>query len=66
MSEQKTLPKGFETAPEQGTIQYKTGAGASGNAAPTVNFRGRPGGPGRGMGQTVEKAENQRYHPRIS
>ncbi|MBQ8554631.1 MAG: ABC transporter ATP-binding protein [Clostridia bacterium] len=25
-----------------------------------VNFRGRPGGPGRGMGQTVEHAENVR------
>ena len=52
------LPKGFEKAPEKGAIQYKTND-KPGNAAPnTVNFRGRPGGPGRNMGQTVEKAEN--------
>ena len=58
MADGKNLPKGFEKAPEQGAIQYKTGAGTGGGNAPTVNFRGRPGGPGRGMGQTVEKAEN--------
>lgn len=58
MLENKNLPKGFEKAPAQEAVQYKTG-GASGSQAPTtVNFRGRPGGPGRGMGQTVEKAEN--------
>ncbi len=57
MTENKNLPKGFEKAPEQGAAQYKTDAPKS--SAPTsVNFRGRPGGPGRGMGQTVEKAEN--------
>ena len=57
MLDKKNLPKGFEKAPEQGVAQYKIDAPKS--SAPTsVNFRGRPGGPGRGMGQTVEKAEN--------
>ena len=58
MPDNKNLPKGFEKAPEQGAVQYKTGAPAGNSAPTTVNFRGRPGGPGRGMGQTVEKAEN--------
>lgn len=60
MAEGKNYPKGFEKAPEKGAVQYKAGGTANGNGnAPTVNFRGRPGGgPGRGMGQTVEKAEN--------
>ena len=58
MPENKNLPKGFEKAPEQGVVQYKTGAPTGSSAPATVNFRGRPGGPGRGMGQTVEKAEN--------
>ena len=52
------LPKGFEKAPEKVITQYRTGVANDGNKTPTVNFRGRPGGPGRGMGQTVEKAEN--------
>ena len=53
------LPKGFEKAPEKVITQYRTGGSKDGNQAPTVNFRGRPGGPpGRAMGQTVEKAEN--------
>ena len=53
------LPKGFEKVPEKVATQYRTGASKDGNQAPTVNFRGRPGGPpGRAMGQTVEKAEN--------
>ena len=58
MSEQNNLPKGFEKSPKQSAVQYKTGAGTSRTEAPSVNFRGRPGGPGRGMGQTVEHAEN--------
>lgn len=58
MAEMKNLPKGFEKAPEKGEVQYKTGGTSGGSAPNTVNFRGRPGGPGRGMGQTVEKAEN--------
>lgn len=59
LKEQNTLPKGFEKAPEGGAIQYRAKAGAEPNKGPTVNFRGRPGGgPGRGMAQTVEKAEN--------
>ena len=61
MVENNNIPQGFEKMPEKGTIQYRVGASSEGNKAPTVNFRGRPGGgPGRGMGQTVEKAENVR------
>lgn len=61
MVEKNNVPQGFEKMPEKGTIQYRVGASSEGNKAPTVNFRGRPGGgPGRGMGQTVEKAENVR------
>ncbi len=58
MSESNNLPKGFEKAPEQGIIQYKTGCSGRSSTPATVNFRGRPGGPGRNMGQMVEKAEN--------
>ena len=61
MVEKNNVPQGFEKMPEKGTIQYRVGASSEENKAPTVNFRGRPGGgPGRGMGQTVEKAENVR------
>ena len=61
MNEKNNVPQGFEKMPEKSVIQYKMGAAGEGNKAPTVNFRGRPGGgPGRGMGQTVEKAENVR------
>ena len=60
-NEKNTIPQGFEKVPEKSVIQYRIGTAAEGNKAPTVNFRGRPGGgPGRGMGQTVEKAENVR------
>ena len=53
------VPKGFEKVPEKVATQYRTGGSKDSNQAPTVNFRGRPGGPpGRAMGQTVEKAEN--------
>ena len=58
MSELRDFPKGFEKKPEQQAFFYKTGAVNQSKGAPTVNFRGRPGGPGRGMGQTVEHAEN--------
>ncbi len=58
MLDKMNLPKGFEKAPEQGAVQYKKATAAGNNTPATVNFRGRPGGPGRGMGQTVEKAEN--------
>lgn len=61
MDEKNNIPQGFEKVPEKSAIQYRMGTAAEGNKAPTVNFRGRPGGgPGRGMGQTVEKAENVR------
>ena len=61
LDEKNSVPQGFEKVPERSAIQYRLGASAEGNKAPTVNFRGRPGGgPGRGMGQTVEKAENVR------
>ncbi len=52
------LPEGFERLPEKGKSVYKTATPGKGKTAPTVNFRGRPGGPGRNMGQTVEHAEN--------
>ncbi|MGM9602269.1 MAG: ABC transporter ATP-binding protein [Faecousia sp.] len=59
LTEENALPKGFENIPEPGLAQqYGKGASAP-DKTPTVNFRGTPGGgPGRGMGQTVEKAEN--------
>lgn len=57
MTKNTNLPKGFESMPEHGDRQYKKTDAKRG--APTgVNFRGRPGGPGRGMAQTVEHAEN--------
>lgn len=58
MSVLKNLPKGFENVPQQEAAQYKAGTVGNNNNAPTVNFRGKPGGPGRNMGQTVEHAEN--------
>jgi len=54
---EKALPKGFEHASEGQAAVYKASA-AKNTAQSMVNFRGRPGGPGRGMGQTVEHAEN--------
>lgn len=57
MNRTQDIPKGFEKRPEQSQHAYRAQTGKSG--APTVNFRGRPGGgPGRGMGQAVEHAEN--------
>jgi len=57
MSKSMDLPEGFARRPEPGDRQYRKDAPKSG-APNSVNFRGRPGGPGRGMGQTVEHAEN--------
>ena len=57
MTQKPEKPIGFENKPEQGTVFFKADAPKS-SAPQTVNFRGRPGGPGRGMGQTVEHAEN--------
>lgn len=58
MNQKQNPPKGFENRPEQGKNIFKT-EGSKQNTPPMVNFRGRPGGgPGRGMGQAVEHAEN--------
>lgn len=57
MLNSKELPKGFEKHPEDENVQYQTFAQNPGRTN-TVNFRQRPGGPGRGLGQTVEKAED--------
>lgn len=54
MSNQQ-LPKGFENMPQESVRAYKK-TSAKPNTPPNVNFRGRPGGPGRGMGQAVEHA----------
>lgn len=56
MKEIQSPPKGFEKKPEPEANAYK--AGTPKREAPTVNFRGIPGGPGRGMGQSVEHAEH--------
>ncbi len=52
------LPAGFDKYPERENVTYRTASQDKDNNPPTVNFRGRPGGPGKGMGQTVEKADN--------
>ena len=57
MSNTHDLPKGFENKPDKNAPVFKADHNKPGSP-PTVNFRGRPGGPGRGMGQTVEHAEN--------
>ena len=57
MRENENLPKGFEKVPEQSKYQFKAAANVKKNG-PTVNFRGRPGGPARNIGQTVEHAED--------
>lgn len=49
------MPKGFEHAPAENIRAYRSQQAKS-RAPQTVNFRGRPGGPGRGMGQAVEHA----------
>ncbi len=52
MKKERSLPKGFEHAPEGKESVYKA---AAAKKSTTVNFRGRPMG---GMGQTVEHAEH--------
>ena len=49
------LPRGFEKRPQETARNYRS-SDSSPASTPTVNFRGRPGGPGRGMAQTVEHA----------
>ena len=51
------LPKGFEYPSKEAARAYRVSENKP-NSPPTVNFRGRPGGPGRGMAQTVEHASN--------
>lgn len=58
MRELENLPKGFEKAPEQGQFQFKAASTMPKKNRQTVNFRGRPGGPARNIGQTVEHAED--------
>ena len=59
MAELHNLPEGFQNKPgDQGPL-FKAETKKVGANNPTVNFRGKPGGgPRRGMGQTVEHAEN--------
>ena len=57
MREFENLPKGFEKEPEQSKYQFKA-ASTQKKTGTTVNFRGRPGGPARNIGQTVEYAED--------
>ena len=52
MKKERSLPKGFEQAPDGKESVYKA---AAAKKSTTVNFRGRPMG---GMGQTVEHAEH--------
>ena len=55
------LPEGFQNKPdEHGSLFKAETQSVSKNAAPTVSFRMRPGGggPGRGLGQSAEHAEN--------
>ena len=56
----KTVPRGFERRPDDTGAVY--GASRFKGEPPPMNMRpGRgPGGPGRGMGAAVEKAENVR------
>lgn len=49
--------KGFENMPQESVRAYRQSAFKQ-NTPPRVNFRGRPGGPGRGMGQAVEHASD--------
>ena len=57
MRELENLPKGFEKEPEQSKYQFKAATNVK-KSNQTVNFRGRPGGPARNIGQTVEHAED--------
>lgn len=51
----KQLPKGFENAPQKSVRTYRS-SDAKPNAPQRLNFRGRPGGPGRNLGREVEHA----------
>ena len=59
MAQNRPLPKGFEGAPDKQSPLFKA-ASATESSQPMVNFHGRPGGPGRDMGKTIEHAENVR------
>ena len=59
MAQNHPLPKGFEGAPDKQSPLFKA-ASATESSQPMVNFHGRPGGPGRDMGKTIEHAENVR------
>lgn len=52
-----SLPKGFEHTPQKSIPTYKK-SDSKPNTPPNVNFRGRPGGPGRNMGASVEHASD--------
>lgn len=54
----QTLPEGFDKHPDYEMVEYLSHRRGDNNNAPVVNFRGRPGGPGRDMGREVEKAGN--------
>lgn len=57
--DEKKLPKGFEYTSEETARTYRS-AQTETKTQNSVNFRGRPGGPGRGMGQTVEHAADRK------
>ena len=59
MTELHNLPEGFQNKPgDQGPL-FKAETKKVGANNPTVSFRGKPGGgPRRGMGQSVEHAED--------
>ncbi len=59
MVQNRPLPRGFEGAPDKQSPLFKAAASTNSNP-PMVNFRGRPSGPGRDMGKTIEHAENVR------
>ena len=54
-----TLPEGFKNQPKDSTRTYRSAESTS-RSPQTLNFRGRPGGPGRGMAQTVEHASDKK------
>lgn len=53
------LPKGFEKRPRETAHAYRPDS-LKPDPAAAVNFRGKPGGNGRGMAQTVEHAADSR------
>ena len=59
MVQNRPLARGFEGAPDKQSPLFKA-ASTTSNNQPMVTFRGRPGGPGRDMGKTIEHAENVR------